>query len=328
MRWLLALLLALVAAAGAYVWLQNPERRELDAETRAGASMHFVGLSEGVTAYRLEGPETGPLVVLVHGFSTPSYLWDGTVEALNAAGFRSLRFDLYGRGLSDRPPGDYTLARFTRQLDELLDQLAPEETVHLVGLSMGGLIVSDFTARQPERVGALALIAPFNTPRREPLLEAPVLGDVLAQFLYFPRQVAMQRANFADPALFERYRPGFEAQLPYKGFRRAILSTFRHVITQDPLPVYQALGRQRRPVLLIWGEADAVVPIAQAPRLTTALGPGAELVRIPGAGHLPQAEAPQAVHGALIAHLLAFTAPADAATAAESAATARDGPPN
>lgn len=302
-RVLLATLLIALAGAGGWVWWTNPEDRVLDSTSRLASPQSFIGLSEGVTGYRLEGPETAPLVVLVHGFSTPSYLWDETVRALNASGLRTLRYDLYGRGYSDRPLGRYDLPRFTRQLNELLSALEIQQPVHLVGLSMGGLIVSQFAADHPEQVDRIALIAPFNTAVRIPLLMWPGIGDVLAQIVYFPRQVAMQKANFADPAQFERHVPGFVEQLPYKGFRRAILSTLRHLIAVDPLPTYQRLGQQRRPVLLIWGDQDAVVPAAQAPRVRTALGVNAKLVPVAGAGHLPQADAPGVVHSALIAHL-------------------------
>lgn len=57
----------------------------------------FAKLSDGTVAYELTGPESGELVVLVHGVSGPMMVWDKTVPALNAAGFRTLRFDLYGR---------------------------------------------------------------------------------------------------------------------------------------------------------------------------------------------------------------------------------------
>lgn len=285
---------------GGWIAWQNPERQSLDDAARRGSDMQFVTLSEGQTAYRREGPRSTPTVVLVHGYSTPSTLWDETVPALNQAGYGTLRYDLYGRGWSDRPSGPYDLARFTRQLGDLLNALAIEPPVHLVGLSMGGLVVSDWTARHPQAVDRLVLIAPFNTAVRARPLEWPVVGELLAHSFYFPRQRSMQNANFVDPVHFERYAAGFDAQLPYRGFRRAMLSTLRHVIRHDPLPVYEALGQQGRPVTLIWGEQDTVVPLFQADRLLETLGPGTRLKRIPGAGHLPQGDQPALTHRALL----------------------------
>jgi pimeloyl-ACP methyl ester carboxylesterase len=330
MAWRIMLLLLLLAAAGlgAWIWQQNPERLTLNDAARAGSGMQFVALPEGLTAYRREGPAAAPLVILVHGYSTPSTLWDDTVPALNRAGYATLRYDLYGRGWSDRPEGDYDLARFTRQLGDLLAALEIDGPVHLVGLSMGGLIASAWTARHPASVDRLVLIAPFNTPVRVRPLEWPLIGELLAHSLYFPRQRAMQKANFIDPVHFERYAAGFETQLAYRGFRRAIHSTLRHLIRHDPLPVYQALGRQQRAVALIWGEQDQVVPLSQADRVLAALGPGATLHRIAGAGHLPQADRPEQTHAALIEALAAPELRDAAGAAGAGAAAASAGPRN
>ncbi len=92
--------------AGAWFYF-NTEHIDLDATTRAGFDETFIELPSGVVHYELAGPEDGEMVVLVHGFSVPAYIWDPTFEFLVSAGYRVLRFDLYGRGHSDRPDGEY-----------------------------------------------------------------------------------------------------------------------------------------------------------------------------------------------------------------------------
>lgn len=318
MRLLIVLGVLLVALTGWIVW-NNPERKDLDSEVRAQVDMRFVGLSEGVTGYTMGGDEDAPWVVLIHGYSVPSPQWAATAEALQAAGYRTLYYDLYGRGWSDRPAGAYDLARYQRQLTELLAVLGAPEQVRLVGLSMGGLIAAHYTVAHPDKVAALALIAPFNAvPEVPDVLRWPVIGNVVAHALYFPRQADMQKNTFADPALAAQYLPLFTEQLPYRGFRRAILSTLRTVILKDPLPTYLALGTQGRDIPLIWGSEDQVVPYAQAPRLLQALRPGARLVTIDGAAHAPHLEAPQATQAALI----------DALRAVESAPEVPENPPS
>jgi alpha-beta hydrolase superfamily lysophospholipase len=91
-----------LALAGFYV-ARNPERQTLDEAARKGAPGRFIRLSDGVTHYDLTGPDSGPTIVLVHGFSVPYYIWDSTAAALSAAGHHVLRYDEFGRGLSDRP---------------------------------------------------------------------------------------------------------------------------------------------------------------------------------------------------------------------------------
>src|SRR5256885_1393360 len=89
-----------VSLLGFNYQLHSRETASLDANARQGAPGQFVKLSKGVVHYELAGPETGRSIVLVHGFSVPYYLWDGTFETLVKAGYRVLRYDLYGRGLS------------------------------------------------------------------------------------------------------------------------------------------------------------------------------------------------------------------------------------
>jgi alpha-beta hydrolase superfamily lysophospholipase len=96
------------------------ERLEMDDQARQLAPGAFVQLTRGRVHYELAGPEDGRLVVLVHGFSVPSFVWDPTFEALVSRGFRVLRYDLYGRGFSDRPDTAYDRALYVEQLRELL----------------------------------------------------------------------------------------------------------------------------------------------------------------------------------------------------------------
>ena len=115
-------------------------------------------LSEGLTAYHIAG-DRGPWVVLVHGLVTPSYAWEPLAETLAAEGFRVLRYDHFGRGLSDRPAIRYDLDLYVCQLRELIDTLGIE-SMHLIGWSMGGLIVTRFAAEHPASVASLTLISP------------------------------------------------------------------------------------------------------------------------------------------------------------------------
>ena len=78
------------------------ETRELNELTRKEASGSFVQLTSGVTHYELSNPEVNETVVLVHGFSVPYFIYDPTFAFLTQAGLRVLRYDLFGRGFSDR----------------------------------------------------------------------------------------------------------------------------------------------------------------------------------------------------------------------------------
>ena len=147
MKWFLRIFaFILLLILGAYL-LAEARLKPLNDAARAEAPGSFAALSHGQIHYRLEGPENGPLVVLVHGFSTPNFIYQQNVEALNAAGFRTLRFDHYGRGWSDRPSTKYDIDFYDTALVELLAHVGIDEPFGLVGLSMGGPIVAEFTAR-------------------------------------------------------------------------------------------------------------------------------------------------------------------------------------
>ncbi|MFX1507287.1 MAG: alpha/beta fold hydrolase, partial [Promethearchaeota archaeon] len=88
------------------------EHEELNEATRKTLKGEFIQLSRGYTHYELDGPVDGDITVLVHGFSTPLFIWNPTFELLVREGFRVLRYDLYGRGYSDRPVLKYTMDLF------------------------------------------------------------------------------------------------------------------------------------------------------------------------------------------------------------------------
>jgi pimeloyl-ACP methyl ester carboxylesterase len=111
----------------------------------ANTDATYVPLREG-RAYRLcDGSPDGELLVLVHGATVPSWEFDALVPPLLRAGFRTLRFDLYGHGASDRPPGAYTFERFTRQLIEMLD-VSGVRRATLLGHSFGAAVVAAVAA--------------------------------------------------------------------------------------------------------------------------------------------------------------------------------------
>src|SRR5436190_18671571 len=110
----------------------HDETKELNEETRSSAGGSFIQLPGGITHYEMsdsshllegEGPEARSPIVLIHGFSVPYFIYDHTFEFLSRSGFHILRYDLFGRGFSDRPHAPYNLDLFVQQLADLLDAL-------------------------------------------------------------------------------------------------------------------------------------------------------------------------------------------------------------
>lgn len=282
------------------------ETKVLDDEARKAAPGQFVPLPDGRVHYELAGPMDGQPVVLIHGFSVPYYIWDPTFPALAEAGFRPLRYDLYGRGFSDRPETEYTLDLFVRQLLNLLQGLGVERPVDMVGLSMGGPIAVSFTDRYPERVRKLVLIdpagLPFPKPKLSNLISLPWIGERLMDLLFERVMVNSQGNDFVHPERFPHFRAQYLPQTQYIGFRYALLSTLRGDVLCDHTPIFRRVGAQGRPILLIWGRLDKTIPFDTHRKVLEAM-PGASFHPIDDAGHVPHYERPEVVNPILIEFL-------------------------
>lgn len=280
------------------------ENKELNNETRRSVSGSFIQLSNGITHYEVGGNESGEIVVLVHGFSVSYFIYDLTFQFLTAAGFRVLRYDLFGRGFSDRPHCNYNIELFVNQLVDLLDALRFTQPVNLIGLSMGGLIASTFTVRHPERVNKLVLIDPAGARSiaLTPMLKAakmPFVAEAALGLVGSERLMENAARDFFDPKLVEHFKAQYKIQMEYKGFKHAILSTIRNGMLDSFIEVYQALGKMDKQVLLFWGRNDHTVPFEHS-QILCAIIPKVQFHIIEGCGHIPHYEKPEVVHPILL----------------------------
>jgi pimeloyl-ACP methyl ester carboxylesterase len=317
MNWLLrvvfiavtAVALALAAALlGVYhhynreTLLLNDAARHSDLVRAYGGS--YVRLPAGITHYELVGPMDAQTVVLVHGFSVPYYIWDPTFHALVGEGFRVLRYDLYGRGWSDRPDVRYDPEFYDQQLVQLLGVLGIRNPIDLVGASMGGPIAVNYAARHPERTRKVALIDPgfsngFVPPWK---FRAPLVSDFVMCVQIAPTLPESQRADFLHPERYADYFARYEPQMRYRGFRHALLSSIRDFLSRDTQPAFEQVGKSSKPVLLIWGRADQDVPFAVSDDVRRAI-PQAQFHAIDDSAHVPFYEHPEIVNPILFEFL-------------------------
>lgn len=279
-------------------FVRDTEKMTLSPEIRATLSGSFVQLPQGVVHYQQAGPDTAQPVVLIHGFSVPYYIWDPTFAALAKDGFHVLRYDLFGRGYSDRPDAVYDRQFFEQQLLDLLNALEIKEPVDLVGVSMGGAITTGFAVDYPHKVRNVVLIDPFQEAFKIPGLDLPIIGEYLMTAFLAPSSPEMQMEDFYQPKRFPEWPSKYREQMKYYGFRRAILSTLRNFLNEDQLPIYQRLGQLGKRVLLIWGEEDKTLPFSNSDRLRKALN--CNFFAVKQAGHIPQYERPEIVNPKLI----------------------------
>lgn len=303
-RIVFGLVVAALVTAGVTLWQRNPEQRALTESDRQEAGGSFVTLGDGVTHYDLAGPDSGARVLLVHGFSVPSYIWDSTAVALATAGFRVARYDYYGRGFSDRPNVRYDTDLYTRQLGELLDSLGWKGPVHLMGLSFGGPVVAAFAGAHRDRVRSVTLVDPAAGPSGTLpwYLRTPVLGEFLFQTLRVPGMADGQLSDFVEPAKWPDWPNRYRAQMQYKGFGRSLLRTLvaGQGVSRDSL--FRSAGATGVPAMLIWGTEDQTVTIDNAAGVRQAI-PQIEYHPIERAGHLPHMERTDVVNPLLVEFL-------------------------
>jgi pimeloyl-ACP methyl ester carboxylesterase len=190
---------------------------------------------------------------------------------------------------------------------ELLDALNLREPIDLVGYSLGGGIVTDFAARHPQRVRRLALISPVVYNFQTPLIfRIPVIGEFLARIIGI--RTVTKRAN----SMYEGTRFGqlhadlFAEQTTFKGFQTSLLSMIRNNAIGDHRDSYEAVGKQKRSVLLIWGSRDTEIP-EEAINTARKLIPHVQFHALQDAGHNIVFQKPEQTSAVLISFLRSNT---------------------
>lgn len=298
-----------------------------DVARRRGHS--FVTLAPGQVHYRLQGPPDGPKVCLVHGTTSPLFTFDGLATSLAEAGFQVLRFDLYGRGLSDRPRGRYDLPFFADQVRGVLDGVGFSGDVAMLGWSLGAVIAAEVATSPGEgrRVHELTLLAPAGFPIDMPwvarLTRVPGVGEVLMALVGLRALGKSWRSVFTDADRFEAYGERFVEQLRYRGFIPALLATLRNAPLEDATDTWRRLSASGIDTLILWGRDDGICPHDNMAAAQVAL-PEAVTETIAGVGHALHVQETERVARRVVEHFEGrWPAPATTLAEAQERATAR-----
>jgi pimeloyl-ACP methyl ester carboxylesterase len=303
--WFYAVVVLMIAVVGGAYLYADKEWHDVSELTNSDVKGRFIQTGIGRTYYELEGPTDGELVVLVHGFSVPSFLWEPTQKALLKEGFRVLAMDLFGRGYSDRPHSDYGMTLYVEQLNDLLQALDIKKPVNLVGISMGGAVVTHFTNSYPNIVKKISLLAPLiETPSRQEMkfLKLPLLGNYLAKVAIVPSLQGSLGKVVNDTTVFPDWEEKFSVQTTYRGFASAILTTARYLDGKSFEDEYKRLSQKNKPTQLFWGRNDQIINFSDSEKVLNALG-DIEFIPLDNTGHLPHYEQPEIVNARLIEFL-------------------------
>ena len=245
---------------------------------------------------RQDGNPDAPVVMLSNSLLSNYHMWDDQMAALTED-FQVLRYDTRGHGGTDAPEGPYSIDLFVDDVVGLLDGLGIE-TVHFVGLSMGGFIAQLLAVKYPDRVRSLALcdtacvmpppelwnerIETAETEGVEGLIEATLGRWFTAPF------------HETGAAAIDKIRDMIRAtgEQGYINCAKAIRD-----MSQCHL-----LAEIDKPTVVIVGEDDPACPLSAAETLHEGIA-GSKLVVLEKAAHLPNIEKKQEFNAALMEHL-------------------------
>ena len=245
----------------------------------------------------------GTPVVLLHGFTTSSFLWRHVGGELARLGHTAFAVDLFGYGESDRPwDADYGVASQAEYLDRALTALRINQPT-IAGVGLGGSVALRLAATRPERVDRLVLVntAAFDLlPGREVrMVQAATARSPLrvsrSVLGVAPLLTPALRESVADPAAMpDRLVARYLAPFVGRDGVRHLLTLARSVRTADMEELELEAVTAR--TLVVWGEEDPFLERGVADRLRRAI-PGARLARLEGVGRLVPEEAPEELAG-------------------------------
>lgn len=256
----------------------------------------YAQLSDGKVRYEIAGPEDGEVVVLVHGLIGHMHVFDYQYRFLIEQGYRVLRFDLYGRGFSERVKGEHGGELYMSQLSDLIEHVGIKKKFHLVGLSMGGAISTRFTSHHPEKVKSIFLVDCYGIPTPEDpgirIVQPKLIGEALIGTLGGPILKRAPLKGVYDKSKHKEFAKWFSAPLSIKGSKRALLSTLRNFMLENHIPHYERLNNLDVPKLILWGKEDRVLPFEYGQKIHAFL-PNARFEVFEKCGHVPQFEEPE-----------------------------------
>jgi pimeloyl-ACP methyl ester carboxylesterase len=231
----------------------------------------------------------GPALILTHGYSSTSAMWEGQIEALSKH-HKLVLWDMRGHGKSDYPadPNAYSEALTIGDIAALLDQIGTRRAI-VGGLSLGGYMSLAFYRTHPERVAALLIIDTGPGFKKD---EARTAWNKRAH----ETAERFERDGLSVLKSLSRER----SSVTHRDARGLALAA-RGMLTQRDASVMEVLPEIAVPSLIVVGADDT--PFLAASDYMAAKIPGAKKVVIPSAGHAVNIDQPQAFIDAVLPFL-------------------------
>jgi pimeloyl-ACP methyl ester carboxylesterase len=231
----------------------------------------------------------GPPLILTHGYSSTSAMWQGQIAALSRQ-FKLVLWDMRGHGQSDYPedPAAYSETATVGDIEALLDEVGARRAI-VGGLSLGGYMSLAFYRAHPERVAALLIIDTGPGFKKDDAREA------------WNKRAIETAARFEREGLAVLKSGSRERSSVTHRDARGLALAARGMLTQRDASVIEVLPAIKVPSLVVVGADDA--PFLAASDYMAAKIPAAQKVVIPAAGHAVNIDQPQAFIEAVLPFL-------------------------
>jgi 3-oxoadipate enol-lactonase len=253
--------------------------------------------------YDLIGPTDAPVVCMTHSLTSDFGMWAEQVPAILALGFQVLRVDMRGHGGSTPTQGEYSMEELAADVVSLLDALDFKSDVHLIGLSMGGMIGQVIAADYPGRLASLMACC----------TAAKWQGDTdLMQNRLATVKASGTLESIVAANMERRYGPGYRARRPkrWEALRDTFLGTsldgyfgcMHACMTHD---VVDRLNNVDTPTLVLVGTEDLSTPPSDGQLIASKIK-GARYVEIKDGYHFPNVEFDEDFNGIMVDWLEQF----------------------
>jgi len=261
-------------------------QRSLD-ELRVNGRGRYLPLRAGLTHVIEEGQDDQAAILLVHGATVPAWEFDRLIPHLRAAGWRTIRFDLFGHGLSDRPAVRYDFGFFLEQALEVLDGITSHRPMTLLGHSFGAALVAAMASQRPERIERLVLVAPLLDFMANSfwgqVFSLPGIGGLMMRRVGLP-VLERRRARRYHAIGAEDLTCRFVSEARAPGYANALASMFTNRTLGPQRVHYQRLQSSKHEIFVVAGSADRIVPLRDVAEVRSLL-PRHEYRQIENAEH-------------------------------------------
>lgn len=256
-------------------------------ELRVNGPGRYLPLKAGLTHVIEEGQDDQPVILLVHGATVPAWEFDRLIPHLRAAGWRTIRFDLFGHGLSDRPSVRYDFNLFLEQALEVMDGIPSHRPLTLLGHSFGAALAAAMASQRPERIERLVLVAPLLDFMANSfwgqVFALPGIGGLMMRRVGLP-VLERRRARRYQAIGAEDLTSRFVCEARAPGYADALASMFANRTLGPQRAHYQRLQSSKHEIFVVAGSADQVVPLRDVTEVRSLL-PRHEYRQIENAQH-------------------------------------------